>query len=365
MANKRIIYPAQQVGFAKDGTSTFVAAHGVQSVGITTNFNLENVFELGQLEVYQIIEQIPDIEVNMEKVIDGYPLLLHLATNGATSGTLLGRSNIKTIVGLAVFNETNPSASGTPLAEVSMSGMVPSNWSMTIPTQGNITESITLVGNDKRWRDSETLGSGVFNGAFPGNNDVPLNLNAASGNGIQQRQHVVMVPPTGGSYTGDANGVLSGPFSVFPREIYGITSSGLNPQVSDGTFLVPFQSISISADLGRETVFELGTKLPYAKFITFPVQISTEFEFLLTKWDNVSGTAEGGMNGAPAGSNTVYQTIRIRLKDDTQVDCGTKNKLSNVAWSGGDASGGNVVGRFSYQGQNNLTVSAPNDPSGL
>ncbi len=365
MANKRLFYACEQVGFAKDGTTSYVAAHGVQSVGITTNFNLETVFEIGQLEVYQIIEQIPDVEVNMEKVIDGYPLLYHLATNGATEGSLLGRSNIKCIVGLSVFNETSPAASGTPLAEVSMSGMVISNVTYTLPVQGNITEAITLMGNDKRWRDSETLGSGVFNGAFAGNNDAPLDLNPASGNSIQRREHIIMVPPTGGSYSLDANNMVIGPVSIFPTDIYGISSSGLNPQISDGTFTVPFQSVTISADLGRETIFELGTRLPYYKFVSYPVEVRTEYEVVLTKWDNISGTAAGGVNGAPVGYNTKNQSIRINLKDNTSIDCGTRNKLATVAWQGGDAAGGNVTGRYSYQGYNNLTVKASNDPSGL
>jgi len=362
MANKRIFYACEQVGFATDGTTTYVAAHGVQSVGITTNFNLETAFELGQLEVYQIIEQIPDIEVNMEKDLDGYPLLFHLATNGATDGSLIGRSNIKTTVALSVFGDTSPSASGTPVAEVSMSGLVISNVSYTVPVQGNITESITLMGNNKLWRDDETLGTGVFVGAFTTNTDAPLDLNATSGNSLQRREHVVMVPGTG--TTLDSNGMVTGKVSCFPTDIYGITSSGTNPVSGDG-YLVPFQSMTISADLGRETVFELGTRAPYAKFVNFPVEVRSEFETLLTKWDNISATSSGGQNGAPAGYNTKYQSIRLYLQDGTSIDCGTRNKLASVAWQGGDAGGGNVVGRYSYQGFNDLTVKHPNDPSGL
>lgn len=364
-SNHRIFYAAESVGFAKDGTSTYVAGHGVQSVGITTNFNLEAAFELGVLEVYQIIEQIPDVEVNLTKVLDGYPLLWHLATNGATDGSLLGRSSVKTIIGLSVFGETLGSATGIPLAEVSMSGMVPSNISYTIPVQGNITESMSCVGNDKLWRDDETLGTGVFIGQF-NSTDTPLDMNAASGNSIQRREHVIMIPPTGAS-TADVNGAYVGACSVFPTDIYGITSSGLNPQQADGTFLVPFQSVTISADLGRETIFELGTKAPYYKFVNFPVEVRSEFELLLTKWDNMSGTAAGGQNGAPAGSNLKNQTIRVNLKDGTQIDAGTRNKLTSVTWQGGDAGsgGGNVTGRYSYQGYNFLTVSSPSDPGGL
>jgi len=73
--NNRIFFAIQALGFAPDGVvsssgdpSGFVTAHGVQSVGITTTFNLEQVFELGQLELYENIEGIPDIELTAQKV---------------------------------------------------------------------------------------------------------------------------------------------------------------------------------------------------------------------------------------------------------------------------------------------------------
>ena len=71
MANNRIYYAIQQVTL---GTGS-VPVHGLQSVGLTTNFNLEQVFELGQLSIYQNVENIPEIEVTLNKVLDGYPLL--------------------------------------------------------------------------------------------------------------------------------------------------------------------------------------------------------------------------------------------------------------------------------------------------
>ena len=54
MAN-RIFYAGQQLGFAQIGSNTFTAAHGVQSVGLNTTFNLEEVFELGQISLYENI----------------------------------------------------------------------------------------------------------------------------------------------------------------------------------------------------------------------------------------------------------------------------------------------------------------------
>ena len=96
MPNNRIFYAIQALGFAAhnvtgSGTSGpfepsgFLTAHGVQSVGLNTTFNLEQVFELGQLELYENIEGIPDIELTAQKVLDGYPLLYHLSTPAASS----------------------------------------------------------------------------------------------------------------------------------------------------------------------------------------------------------------------------------------------------------------------------------------
>ena len=72
--NNRVYYAIQQVGIAAGsrGNNNFTPVHGVQSVGITTTFNLEQVFELGQISIYENVEGTPDVEVTMSKVLDGY-----------------------------------------------------------------------------------------------------------------------------------------------------------------------------------------------------------------------------------------------------------------------------------------------------
>ena len=81
MAN-RIYFANQQVAFKPDGSTSWNVAHGVQSVAVTTTFNLEQAFEIGQLSIYENIEGTPDVEVTLEKVLDGYPLIYHMATVG-------------------------------------------------------------------------------------------------------------------------------------------------------------------------------------------------------------------------------------------------------------------------------------------
>ena len=154
--NQRVYYPIHAVGLAPVGTdhdsSGYTGVKGVQSVGFTTTFNLEQVFQLGQLSLYENIEDIPDIEVTIEKVIDGYPLLEHLATPGATASSLAGRFNDEQCDMLvSYYNITNESATGLPLSTVVMSGLYVSSVGWTIPIEGNITENVSLVGNDKLW----------------------------------------------------------------------------------------------------------------------------------------------------------------------------------------------------------------------
>lgn len=362
--NKRIIYPALQLGFAVDGTETYIAAHGVQSVGITTTFNLEQVFELGELNIYQNVEQIPDVELTAEKVLDGYPLLYHLATNGATLGTLVGRSNVNSNVCLAVFPDTLESASGDPIAEVHCSGMFVSSLTYTMPVEGSSTESITMVGNSKIWKDVEGSDPVTMSGVFLDGLDQPKAYPASGG--VQRRQDVLFVPMSGSPTGVDENGQSNAYVTVLPTDIYGISTSGTNDQTS-GVFGAHIQSITVSSDLGRTPINELGRKSFYFRYINFPVEIRTEIEVLATKWDGISGDEAGGHNGAAAGSNLKNQTIRVQMREGTRIDCGTRNKLNSVAWSGGDATSGgsNVTNRYSYVGYNTLTVSHPQDPSHL
>jgi hypothetical protein len=42
-------------------------ARGVQSVTSTTAYNLEQVFELGQIEIYEDSERVPDVDFTIEK----------------------------------------------------------------------------------------------------------------------------------------------------------------------------------------------------------------------------------------------------------------------------------------------------------
>ena len=106
--NDRIFYACQAVAIAPTGTTTLtgaMVAKGVQSVGMTSSFNLEQVFEFGQIQIYENIEGVVDVEVTVEKVIDGEKLLYLMGSNNVGKTDLVGATKERTDVYLAIYSD--------------------------------------------------------------------------------------------------------------------------------------------------------------------------------------------------------------------------------------------------------------------
>ena len=371
MANNRIFYACQAVGLKPIGSTTgnYKVAHGVQSVGVTTNFNLEQAFELGQIQIYENIEGLPDVECTMEKVIDGYPLLYHLASQDAISAGLVGRSKRRADVALGIFSDeqdsvNNGDGNGKTQTLVYMSGMYINSISYTVPVDGNSTESITLVGNHKEWfsasaSDSEyntkkkfTVPSNTF-GDADGSADYPKAYNNKKG-GVQRRENVVLSK------------------SIMPRSMFGnlsgdvLGSEAQGNAVSDGSPLLHIQNFSTSTDFGREDILEFGRKAPYVRTPTFPIEVSTEIEAIAVSGDFIGAYETGDpalFSTNASGDNTQEEQIVLALQGGTAFDLGTSNRLSSVSYGGGDATGGNATLTYSYTNFNELTVLDSGDPA--
>jgi len=315
--------------------------HGVQSIGITTNFDLEEIFELGQISQYENVENVPDIEITVEKVLDGHPLVYHLATEDASSSTLAGRSAAKCQLTLGVWPDTNDSASGNPLVEVDMSGLFVSALSYDLPVEGNFTENVTLVGNHKQWSSANNLLAGVSD-----NTDAPLEISASGG--VNRREDFIWGASDSVLPAGNGGGIS------------GLAGDGTNKTDADGDYITHVQRIGVSADFGREELFQLGQRLPYHRFVNFPVEVTTEIEVLSSSGDLVSAT-EAGVVGD--NSNLSDKTIVLVAREGTRINLGTANKLRSVGYTGGDTGGGNVNTVYTYVNFNDFTVTHNNDPN--
>lgn len=347
-ANNRLFWAVKAVGFAKEGSGSYTAAKGVQSVGVTTSFNLEQFFELGQLAIYENVENIPDIEVTLEKVLDGKPLLYHLATRGYPSNDLVGRQNQKCMVSLGFWGDTNNAASGTQVSEMICSGMYVSSSSFSIPVEGAAKESLTLVGNNKQTRVSSFL----FTGGFT-NTDTPV---TASG-GVNRRENVTF--GTGSTITTDTNGASTAAATILPPDVQGISSSGTNNRDNLGNYSCAIQNINVSCDLGREAIYELGHLAPYYRYVTFPVEVTTEIE-IIAKSGDLNSATDSGINSD--GTNLTNRSIRVQMLEGTKIDLGTNNKLASITLGGADAGGGNETITYRFTTFNDYVVTHPADP---
>lgn len=383
MPNNRVFYAIHSVAFKENGSTPtneivpiragrdvapsgrWELARGVQSVGMTTTFNFEQVFELGQIETYEYVELEPEIEFTIEKVLDGTKPLYFMTTGPRGSTTLTSRTaSYKVDVAVPIYSDTQTRATGLPISMVVGSGMYLSSVSYTFPVDGNFTESITLVGNDKIWADYELGGDpypttagnhGIvqtetsplgfpsgFSSAWFGDNVVQSGIGAFTtavgedatviGSGVQRRESFDLV------------------CSRLPTEIPGVSALGELTNLREH-----IQTITVSTDLGREDIFELGKKRPFFKFVTFPIEVTCSIEAITSNGDLINAVSR-----EPAAcqrvNNTANQQIKLCLCEGLEINLGSKNRLQSVDWGGGEAGGDNVTVTYNYQNFNDFTV---------
>ena len=95
-------------------------------------------------------------------------------------------------------------------------------------------------------------------------------------------------------------------------------------------------------------MFELGRKGAYYRYVTFPVEVTTEFTVIATSGDMVNAKEEI--------DNLEHQKIIIRTGEGLSIDAGKKNKLASVGMSGGDAGGDNVELSYTYTNFNDFAI---------
>jgi len=350
--NNRIFYATQAIALRPqkdDGTlystgTGWYYPKGVQSAGITTNFTLEQVFQLGQIEIYENVEDVPEVEVTINKVIDGTaPLYLlcmggDTGIEGANGKELTAVANNRVNFRLGIFPDTQSAATGTPNHYVDCSGMYLSSVSYTFPVDGNMTEDVTLVGNNKYW-DSGILGGAPGSFFSPGTN--PGTMTA---------------PSIGRRYKFNAKA------STLPT---GTDLKGYIPIPSGEGRTTPYlQSITVSMDLGREAINELGSMAPYYRYVTFPVEVTSEFEVIADQGDLMDAKDFDKQTGCDiVYKNLSDHPIKVSVcgsgdNDFLSIDLGSKNKLTSVNYAGGEAGGDNATLTYSYQTFNKFVVSA-------
>lgn len=332
--NQRIFYACQAVAITPRGAANVNpehVVHGVQSIGMSSTFTLDQVFEQGQIEIYENIEEVADIEVTLEKVIDGYKLIYDLATDGACKTDIVAASKARSDVYVAVFDDGLSHATGVPRNVVMNSGMYVSSVSYSYSIDGSATESVTLVGNDRFWNTETAAVIGTSAAAsWSANPTTNIDGTDTPLSGVVRRVNV----------------------DLENSQLPGIVKSQGGDDTTGRGGGYHIQSISVSTDFGQENIQELGRFGPYHRYATFPIEVTCEFEVISTSGDLVSVSGN-----AP---NLTDNDILIKDTAGTVLDLGSsgagKNKLSSVSYSGADTGGGNATVSYSFSNFNVLKV---------
>jgi len=292
--SNRIFYAVQTVDIG--GVNT-----GFQSVSVNASVDFEQVFELGCLEVYENLEGVPNVEITAERAFPtataGGTLWnsFSTASNSTAAKAVASAAIARPNVNMEVADDNVVPYSSTGFVQAT--GMYVSSWSCNFPVEGFATESATLVGNALSW----TGGAG---------RDV-----------------------------GDAcqNGTATG-LVVRRQDVTGYLGHKL-------------QNVSYNVDIGREDLFELSRKSPYFRAATFPIEVTSDWEYLATtsmESDALTFTAEQNSDATTATSKGFFGGL---------VDIGSAARLTSTNYSGGDAGGGNATVTYSYVTYNELKTS--------
>lgn len=298
MPNNRVFYASHGV---KVGSNVI---KGAQSVGVTTNFNLEQGFQLGQLALYDNIIVDPEVEITITKALDGQPLIFSSATS--TGNSIVSTANDRTTVIIGVGDDTAELLSSS--AAIECTGMYISSLTYTFPVDGNFTEDVTLVGNHKALSGSVSQVSGTAS--------------------MARRQQFDTT-------------------STLPTEVQGQNIS----------------NITISADLGRESMYKLGQYAPFHRFVNFPLEVTCEFEVIAKSVDGIEcdlttvTCTDNDPEDLPGDETIVIKICDANGGGGYTFNLGGKNKLQSVNYSGGDTGGGNATITYSYSTYNELTIS--------
>jgi hypothetical protein len=309
MANKRVFYASQGVAVAQSGVTSPTTVTGAQSVTMNTNFNLEQVFQLGQLAIYDNVVGDPSVEVSISKSLDGNPTIYNLACgSGSLIATSSNVSKVEFCVGSDTVNKVGDNLTSIP--KITCDPIYLQSLSYNFAVDGDFSEEVTFVGLSK------TIGTGTV---------------TTPGDGNAERQ------------------------TVLRRQNFNQSTSTLPSQVTGKNI----QSISISADLGRESMYKLGKFKEFHRYVNFPLEISLDIEVIADGLDTIGVDVP---DASCSGLNLPKEDCTLQFCDSEGSGTYTFTlgdaTLTSVAFGGGDTGGGNANLTFSYVVYNSFTVAS-------
>jgi len=311
---------------------------GVQEINLNTSFNLDNLFELGQIDIYDQLEGIPIVEVDISKIFDGTPSVYSMTMCGGISGisyvndkNLIELSNNQADFQLGIWSDQVSSTTGEANFWAYCSGMYVKGIEYNFDVNNLFTEKISLIGHAKIWNQDSPM-EDLNTTTDPYWSDLGSQAFSAANRSFFSLEYPNTILPTG--------------------------FGGINTSLSN----IHIQNINISADFGRNSLLELGKFSPYHAEIDFPVEITTEISIIGTDGDYVQSSEYYNCQNKdktpefPIRLCVCSNGCSIAGPGKFILDLGQKNKLSSVEYSGGATDGDNVIITYQFKTYNYFKI---------
>ncbi len=355
----RIFYACQKVLIrGPNGTDGLVPAsqdtdwdkiQGLQNISISTNFNLQPIFQFGQFELYENYETLPEIEISLTKVFDGYPLIYHMAVG---EGSLVEVANHRCGIRLGIQTDPGSLTRGgvTEKSTLEIEPAYLSQVTYNMSTDDKFTEAVTLVSNSRKWITPSKTSIALDNDLTTGG-DRRSPINGAIGSSVLVKRSLCVFP-----------------FMEF----------GNDGVITKGGGIIPgsnIKGVTITVNLPREPIKDMGFFFPKMRPIGFPADITCEIittaisgdligidergggnrdKNIYGPWTSEQDKSKNGNGQHGLHKSLDFHTIKIVMCDGTIFDLGSRNKLSSVAYNG-ETSASNTLITYSFTTSNNFT----------
>lgn len=315
------------------GTGIFLngePAYRVNAFGSTTALSREDIFEMGNADLVEIIDDIPTVDINLESNEHGSKRVLGLLSNEGVSPTKIDFAETFDNAKVDIF--TTIESEGESWVQVIKDAFV-SGVSYQFSTDGNFTENYTLVSDDKRlyindmvlvpvdvpltagegtfdkttvpgfykaiaayasdtlipltdleWENNDPSGSGAVTVGTSNTSDIEAKVICVASADVENKETRLQLKSTESKSQGSA-AKRAGHIKVS----LGTDSLGYDE-------LQRAQSLGLDVSLDREELKELGNDKVYARPLNLPINIDVSLDMLHADMDffkKLVDTAEG------------------------------------------------------------------------
>lgn len=292
----------------------------VTAFGATGTLSKEEVFELGNPDIIEIVEDSPEVSMTIDANEYGsLDTIKHLAGLDEIPSTGIKFSEVFENANVPIWNYVKENANTETVYTQLMTGAVLTNYSANFSTDGNSTESFSLTADNKTWLLNEgrhvvlaklsyTEGNWVWGGGGSLFNIAKVMSVSHGGRILSANEYVndTTLPSKNIVITIDGSKQSDKVYAVFAGEYTGeedeFIPSEPNPTTHKDTIkrrghiqvelfynegqqrkyikVTPAQSVSIDASLNREDIPALGYKRFYDRPLSLPIDVTASIDVI-------------------------------------------------------------------------------------